>query len=68
MVSQDMLKVYNSLTKRKEIFKPIKDKEIGIYVCGVTVYDFCHWSCGLIYIIYCKLSSIIGYKVIMCEI
>jgi cysteinyl-tRNA synthetase len=37
-----MLKIYNSLTRKKEIFKPIKQHKINIYVCGVTVYDYCH--------------------------
>ncbi len=37
-----MLKIYNNLTRTKEIFEPIMDKRIGIYVCGVTVYDYCH--------------------------
>ncbi len=37
-----MLKIYNSLTRKKEIFKPLKKNKINIYVCGVTVYDFCH--------------------------
>src|ERR1700733_5612058 len=37
-----MLFLYNSLTRTKELFKPIKDGEIGIYVCGITVYDRCH--------------------------
>ena len=34
--------LYNSASRKKEVFKPIKNGEIGIYVCGVTVYDFCH--------------------------
>ncbi|MDY6322697.1 MAG: cysteine--tRNA ligase [Succinivibrio sp.] len=37
-----MLKIHNSLTKTKEVFKPIRDQKIGMYVCGVTVYDLCH--------------------------
>src|SRR5260221_7425103 len=37
-----MLKIFNTLTRQKEIFKPIKAKQIGIYICGVTVYDYCH--------------------------
>src|SRR3990167_179368 len=37
-----MLKIYNSLTQQKEIFKPIQAGKIKIYVCGVTVYDYCH--------------------------
>ncbi len=37
-----MLKIYNSLTRQKEIFKPIHPNKVGIYVCGITVYDYCH--------------------------
>lgn len=37
-----MLMLYNTLTQKKEAFKPIKPGEIGLYVCGVTVYDRCH--------------------------
>lgn len=37
-----MLHVYNSLTRAKEEFKPIIPGKIGIYVCGITVYDHCH--------------------------
>lgn len=37
-----MLKIYNSLTRQKEVFKPIQPNKVGIYVCGITVYDYCH--------------------------
>lgn len=37
-----MLNLYNSLTRSKEEFKPIKPGKIGMYVCGITVYDRCH--------------------------
>ena len=37
-----MLKIYNTLTNQKEVFKPIDPSMVGIYVCGMTVYDFCH--------------------------
>jgi len=36
------LKLYNSATRKKEDFKPIKEGKVGLYVCGVTVYDLCH--------------------------
>ena len=36
------LKLYNSSTRKKEIFKPLNDARVGLYVCGVTVYDLCH--------------------------
>ena len=37
-----MIKIFNTLTKKKEVFKPINDGHVGIYVCGMTVYDYCH--------------------------
>jgi cysteinyl-tRNA synthetase len=36
------MKIYNSLSKQKENFIPIKPNEIKMYVCGQTVYDYCH--------------------------
>ena len=36
---KDNIKVYNSLTNKMENFKPIKDDEISMYVCGPTVYN-----------------------------
>jgi cysteinyl-tRNA synthetase len=37
-----MLQIHNSLTGRKETFKPIRPGEVRMYVCGMTVYDYCH--------------------------
>ena len=37
-----MLVVYNSLNKQKETFKPIDPSNVRLYVCGMTVYDYCH--------------------------
>ena len=36
------LKIYNSLTSRKELFKPLQKNNVGIYVCGPTVYNKVH--------------------------
>ncbi len=36
------LSIYNTLSKQKEVFKPIKDKEVRMYSCGPTVYYFAH--------------------------
>ncbi|MGW8272792.1 MAG: cysteine--tRNA ligase, partial [Thermodesulfovibrionales bacterium] len=36
------MRVYNTLTGKKEDFVPQRQGEIGIYACGVTVYDYCH--------------------------
>ena len=37
-----MLQLQNSLTKKKEVLKPIHENKISIYVCGITTYDYCH--------------------------
>ena len=36
------LKLYNTLTRKKQVFKPIHDKRIGLYTCGPTVYNYAH--------------------------
>jgi len=36
------LRLYNTAARKKEDFRPLRDKEVGLYVCGVTVYDVCH--------------------------
>jgi cysteinyl-tRNA synthetase len=37
-----MLEIFNSLTRRKEPFTPIEPGKVRMYVCGMTVYDYCH--------------------------
>lgn len=37
-----MIKLYNTLTRKKETFKPIKKGEVGMYSCGPTVYNYAH--------------------------
>ncbi len=41
-----MLKIYNTLTRRKDEFKPLREDEVKMYTCGVTVYDDCHLGHG----------------------
>jgi len=37
-----MLQIYNNLSRQKETFIPIVPGKVGLYVCGMTVYDYCH--------------------------
>jgi cysteinyl-tRNA synthetase len=37
-----VLRIYDTATRKKEDFHPLRDKKVGLYVCGVTVYDLCH--------------------------
>lgn len=40
--AMSQLSIYDSLTGRKQLFKPLAAKKVGMYVCGMTVYDYCH--------------------------
>jgi cysteinyl-tRNA synthetase len=42
MAYQHKLQIHNNLTKRKEDFVPIDARRVRMYVCGMTVYDYCH--------------------------
>ncbi len=42
MANQHPLKLYNTLTRRKEVFEPLDPKNVRMYVCGPTVYDYAH--------------------------
>ena len=37
-----MLKIHNNLSNRKEEFRPMEPGRVRMYVCGMTVYDYCH--------------------------
>ena len=36
------LSIYSTLSKSKDVFKPLVGNQVRMYVCGMTVYDFCH--------------------------
>jgi cysteinyl-tRNA synthetase len=60
------MRLYNSLTKKKEDFQPIKKKEVGLYTCGPTVYNYPHIGNLMPYVIWDVLKNILkvkGYKV-----
>ena len=42
MVSLSEFFIYNTINQKKEVFKPITPGKIKLYVCGITVYDYCH--------------------------
>ena len=60
------LRIYNTLTKKKEIIKPAKDKKINLFVCGATVYDFAHMGHARTYVFFdcfAKYLKKIGFDV-----
>lgn len=61
-----MLKIYNSLTNQKEIFVPIEAGKVSMYVCGITVYDYCHIGHSRAYIVFDTVTRFfrhLGYDV-----
>lgn len=47
-----MIKIYNTLTNKKELFRPLNDKKVNMYVCGMTVYDLCHLGHARVIVIF----------------
>lgn len=61
-----MLSVYNTLKNKKEIFKSIEPNKVKMYVCGMTVYDFCHIGHARVLIVFDMITRWLresGYKV-----
>lgn len=56
-----MLKIFNTLSREKEIFTPIKDNKVGMYVCGVTVYDLCHIGHGRTFVCFDVIARYLRY-------
>ena len=62
-----MLEIFNSLTKKKEPFRPIVAGEVRMYVCGMTVYDYCHLGHGRVLVVFDMIVRYLrarGYRVI----
>ena len=61
-----MLTIYNSLTRSKQPFTPITPGEVGMYVCGMTVYDYCHLGHARVLVVFDVVRRWLesrGYKV-----
>lgn len=65
-----MLRLYNSLARKKQIFKPLRNKKVTIYSCGPTVYDYAHIGNFRSYIAWDLLHRFLeysGYRTTMVE-
>ena len=51
-----MLKIYNSLSRDKQTFTPIEANKVRMYVCGMTVYDFCHLGHARVMVVFDMVS------------
>ena len=56
------LKLYNTLTRKKETFKPIKDKRVNLFVCGITPYDYAHIGHAKTYVQFDVIAKYLRYK------
>lgn len=60
-----MLKIFNTLNHKKELFKPIINKLVHIYICGITVSNYCHIGHGRTFYFFdilLRYLKHIGYK------
>lgn len=61
-----MLKIYNTLTNRKDIFVPLEEGKVRMYVCGMTVYDYCHLGHARVMVVFdvvVRYLRALGYEV-----
>ncbi len=56
------MELYNSLTRHKEVFKPLKKKTVTLYVCGITPYDTTHLGHAFTYVSFDVLVRFLIYK------
>ena len=56
------MKIYNSMTGKKEEFKPIDGNNVKMYACGVTVYDLCHIGHARQAIVYAMIADYLRYR------
>jgi cysteinyl-tRNA synthetase len=62
-----MLQIYNTLSRSKQVFKPLVPGKVKMYVCGMTVYDFCHIGHARVMIVFdmaVRWLRASGYEVI----
>jgi cysteinyl-tRNA synthetase len=57
-----MLKIYNTLTRKKEQFIPIIAGKVGMYVCGVTIYDYCHIGHGRTFVAFDTVARYLRFS------
>jgi cysteinyl-tRNA synthetase len=56
------VRIYNTLTGKKEPFKPIRKGSVKMYVCGVTVYDYCHLGHARSAIVFDMIRRYLAFK------
>ena len=57
-----MLQIHNSLTRRKDAFVPIEPGRVRMYVCGMTVYDYCHLGHARVLVVFDVVSRWLRHR------
>ena len=57
-----MMRIYNTLTKSKQEFHPIREGKVGMYVCGPTVYNYIHIGNARPMIVFDTVRRYLEYK------
>jgi cysteinyl-tRNA synthetase len=57
-----VLKIYNTLSRQKETFKPIDPGKVSMYVCGMTVYDLCHVGHARVMVIFDMIARYLRHS------
>jgi len=61
-----MLTLFNTLSRQKEVFRPITPNQVRMYVCGMTVYDYCHLGHARVMVVFDMVARWLraaGYQV-----
>ncbi len=57
-----MLQIYNSITRRKSVFEPLTPGQVRMYVCGMTVYDYCHLGHARVMLVFDMIARYLRYS------
>ena len=56
------IKIYNTLTRQKELLQPIEEGHVKLYVCGITSYDFCHIGHARSFLVFDMIVRYLRYR------
>jgi len=57
-----MLQIYNSITRKKVAFEPLNPGQVRMYVCGMTVYDYCHLGHARVMLVFDMIARYLRYS------
>ena len=56
------IKIYNTLTRKKEPLRPIEEGHVKLYVCGITSYDYCHIGHARSFLVFDMIVKYLRYR------